>query len=88
MTNLIDNGGRGVNLRDWRLHDRLPLEVRRAHWFAPTMLGDRRAWDNWNSGMPAEAVAAIERDVARAQAKRQLLTLYPPGHPSLAEYRS
>lgn len=78
---LAGNVALGRNPFSWAEYDALPPPVRRTMMFAQTCLGSRRARMNLAAGRSIAEVCAIERGVARACARRDMLEAYGPDHP-------
>lgn len=80
-----DNHGLGRNPFTWAEFDALPRPVRTAINDALVGLGCRRARFNLIAGKSVAEVCAIERAVARACARREILEAYGPTHPFVFE---
>lgn len=76
-----DNHGRGRNPFSWTEFDALPRPVRDTINYTLTGLGTRRARMNLFAGKSVAEVCAIERGVARAVVRRDILEAYGPDHP-------
>lgn len=81
-----DNSGLGRN--PWRFaeFDALPRPVRDTINYALTDLGSRRARINLMAGKSVAEVCAIERAVARACVRRDILDAYGPEHPFVSTH--